>query len=285
MSGRDRPQVSSDGQAPGLKLIATDLDGTFLGDDGLPSHLNLTAVRRAAGCGVRIVFATGRPARWLQVLDLVAGLHPDAIASNGAVLYDVAGHRLRQAFPLPRAATLAVMADVKAVLPKATFAVEYVDGWGRLTAYPPRGDFVEANVLAATPEELLDARVPVKLLILGPGVASDRLAGLVEPLVGGRLDVTFSMLQGDGLLELSAPGVTKASALRLLLRAYDIAPAEVAAFGDMPNDLPMLELAGRPFAMSNAHPAVLQHGFPLAGDHDDSAFGRTVMGLLDQLEA
>jgi len=270
---------------PPLRLIATDLDGTFLGRDSLPSPLNVEAVRRAAGLGVRLVFATGRPARWLQPLDVVAHVHPDAIASNGAVLYDVAAHRATRAFPLPHDATLEVMARVTHALPDAGFAVEYIESWGRTPAYPVRGDFVPARVTSQSYDVLLTSGTPVKLLIRGPGIPTDDLARLVTPLVGTLLDVTLSLVQPDGILELSAPGVSKASALRLLLDEYGIAPGEVAAFGDMPNDLEMLRLAGRAFAMSNAHATVLAEGFDVAGHHDESGFGRTVMALLDELQA
>jgi hydroxymethylpyrimidine pyrophosphatase-like HAD family hydrolase len=35
-----------------------------------------------------------------------------------------------------------------------------------------------------------------------------------------------------------------------------IAAADVLAFGDMPNDVPLLTWAGRSVAVANAHPAV-----------------------------
>jgi len=125
----------------------------------------------------------------------------------------------------------------------------------------------------------------VKLLVYGPDISTDRLADLVAPLVKGRLDLTISIIQPNGILELSAPGVSKASALQVLMDDYGVDASEVAAFGDMPNDLDMLELAGQPFVMSNAHPTVLAQGFPEAGHHDDSGFGRIVMQLLDDMEA
>ena len=266
------------------KLIATDLDGTFLSSDHLPTVLNLEAVRVAHARGVHIVFATGRPARWLQVLDPLADLRPGVIASNGAVLYDIAEHQVTRAWPLPRQASLDVMADVEVMVPGAMFAVEYVNGWGRLNKYPPRGDFVEANVITDSPEELFDARVAVKLLIMHAEMATEELFDLAAPVVGGRLDATFSWMGGLALLELSAPGVSKGSALLELMGAHGIHRDEVVAFGDMPNDIPMLEVAGCGYAMANSHPMLLARGYPSAGRHDEDGFGRTVMNLLNKAD-
>ena len=47
------------------RLIATDLDGTFLDPNGEVSPVNASAVLRAAELGVPFVVATGRPSRWL----------------------------------------------------------------------------------------------------------------------------------------------------------------------------------------------------------------------------
>lgn len=61
---------------------------------------------------------------------------------------------------------------------------------------------------------------------------------------------------GRGLLEISASGVTKAGTLSVLCAGRGIDAAEVVAFGDMPNDLSVLEWAGAGYAMGNAHPSV-----------------------------
>jgi HAD superfamily hydrolase (TIGR01484 family) len=81
------------------------------------------------------------------------------------------------------------------------------------------------------------------------------MAAAVREILGAQLDVTFST--GHGLIEISAPGVTKGTGLARLAGELGIAPAEVVALGDMPNDLPMLQWAGYGVAMANAHPAVL----------------------------
>jgi hydroxymethylpyrimidine pyrophosphatase-like HAD family hydrolase len=67
--------------------------------------------------------------------------------------------------------------------------------------------------------------------------------------------------------------VTKASGLRRLCADFAIAPGETVAFGDMPNDLPMLASAGRAVAVANAHPEVLAaaHEVTLSNEEDGVA--------------
>ena len=45
--------------------------------------------------------------------------------------------------------------------------------------------------------------------------------------------------------------------------------ADVIAFGDMPNDLPMLAWAGRSVAMGNAHDEVLSAADEVTATHDE----------------
>jgi hydroxymethylpyrimidine pyrophosphatase-like HAD family hydrolase len=45
--------------------------------------------------------------------------------------------------------------------------------------------------------------------------------------------------------------------------------ADVVAFGDMPNDIPMLTWAGRGVAVANAHPAVIEAADETTGSNDE----------------
>ena len=58
-------------------------------------------------------------------------------------------------------------------------------------------------------------------------------------------------------IEISAAGVDKGSTLAAYCGSLGIAAANVVAFGDMPNDIPMLTWAGRGVAVANADPLVL----------------------------
>ena len=70
-------------------------------------------------------------------------------------------------------------------------------------------------------------------------------------------------------MEISAAGVTKGAALARLCELRGVDPDDVVAFGDMPNDLPMLAWAGTSYAVANAHPSVLAAADHVAPANDD----------------
>ena len=87
---------------------------------------------------------------------------------------------------------------------------------------------------------------------------------LAEDATGDRLTITWS--SSTTLLEISAAQVTKASTLAMVCADLGIGPDEVIAFGDMPNDIPMLSWAGRSWAMADAHPTVVEVADEVAPD-------------------
>ncbi|MCQ8210062.1 HAD family hydrolase, partial [Cutibacterium acnes subsp. acnes] len=100
-------------------LVATDLDHTFLGADQRPSELNTHSVFAAAEHGAAVVFATGRPYRWLTVLDPFRPIHPTLLASNGAVSVNAAtGKVLHDLYMTPQTVA-GIVCDVRQALPHA----------------------------------------------------------------------------------------------------------------------------------------------------------------------
>jgi hypothetical protein len=73
----------------------------------------------------------------------------------------------------------------------------------------------------------------------------------------------------DTLLEISAAGVSKATALTRLCQERGIDRTDVVAFGDMPNDLPMLAWAGHAVAVANAHPDVRAAADEVTASNDE----------------
>jgi hydroxymethylpyrimidine pyrophosphatase-like HAD family hydrolase len=253
-----------------VRLVASDLDGTLVRSDGEVSNRSRAALARCRGLGVRVVLVTGRPPRWIG--DSIAGLaHGDvAVCSNGAVLLDLAHGRILDVRPLALPVAREVVRRLEQVVPEAVFAVETLEGFRYEPGYRPHlptRSFVtlarsggqtpdEVSRAVDTREELLDGDpVVVKLLCRSfhAGWGPDSLLALAREVLRGLAEPVHSNLT-DPLLEVSACGVDKATALTGLAALWQVSPCEVVAFGDMPNDAPMLRWAGRGYAMGNAHP-------------------------------
>jgi hydroxymethylpyrimidine pyrophosphatase-like HAD family hydrolase len=95
----------------------------------------------------------------------------------------------------------------------------------------------------------------VKLLVRHEGMTSEEMAVAAGAVLGDAVTITFST--NRGLIEISAPGVTKATGLADAAERHSLAAGDVIAFGDMPNDIEMLQWAGHGVAMANGHEAVL----------------------------
>ncbi|RCK69411.1 HAD family phosphatase [Desertihabitans brevis] len=271
------PAPEPEGWRP--RLVVSDLDGTFLSPDGTVSDLNRQAVADALAAGIEVVFATGRPIRWLQVVADLGLPNSVVVASNGAMLYDVARDEVLSSSPIEPEVLAAVVRDIAEAVPGSRFATEQGATFNVGEGYHLRGDGA-GDVRRLPAAELVAVPGAVKLLVQQPDLDPDELSARVRPVVGERLTVTHSAADGTGLLELSAPGVTKASALAHWCAGRGITPDEVAAFGDMPNDRAMLSWAGRPHVMAEAHPSLSDLRATVIGSNADSAVGRTLRGWL-----
>ena len=267
------------------RLVVTDMDGTFLSPDGTVSEQNRAAVLAAQGAGIPVLFATGRPVRWLEVIRDLPGRHPTVIASNGAVLYDLGAGRLLDRVCVDPDVALRAVRAIRAVVPDASFAFESGTRFGYEPAYRTwQGDDGTDPALFTGPAEEIARREQfVKMLVQTPTRDPDRLLSDVRAVVGDTLTVTHSAARGLGLVEVSGPGVSKASMLQRCCARLDIDAADVAAFGDMPNDVAMLSWAGMPHVVANAHPLLLDGRYPVVPGNADSGVGRTILDWVAQL--
>lgn len=260
------------------RLVATDLDGTLVRSDGTVSAYTADVLARVEAAGIPVVFVTGRPLRWTEEVFEHVGAHGLAIVSNGALVWDVARHRPRLERPIDPDLGLSVCDLLRTALPGTTFAVETLAGIGLEPAFQERHR-VPDGARRAPVAELFDGPA-LKLLARHEELAPQEFWDLAEDAVGGRLVITWSST--SSLLEISAPEVTKASTLALVCAELGVDAADVLAFGDMPNDLPMLAWAGTSYAMANAHPTVLATATRVAPANDDDGVARVLVGLLDR---
>ena len=243
------------------RLVASDVDGTLLGPLETVSDRTATAARAVADSGTPFVLVTGRPPRWVPPIAEMLGVHGLTVCSNGAVVYDTEVDRVVSTSLLDAVTLHDVAHVVREVLPGCVFATERctASARGRIAeqAIAEEGfgrNWPDTDITVAPLAEVV-GHDAVKLLVLHEKMTSAEMAEAVEQVLDGEVQVTYSM--GLGLLEISAPGVHKAAGLAVVARELGVAAEDVIAFGDMPNDLPMLRWAGHGVAMGNAHAELL----------------------------
>jgi Cof subfamily protein (haloacid dehalogenase superfamily) len=261
-------------------LIASDVDGTLLDDDEKVSSRTRSAVRAAVDSGAQFVLATGRPPRWVQPVVDALGFAPMAVCANGAVIYDPSADRIVSARTLS-SDELAELAEIAArVIPDAGLAVERVGRSAHDAATPQfvsspgyEHAWLNPDNTEVSVEDLLSAPA-IKLLIRKAGARSSDMAAELAKHVGLQGDITFST--DNGLIEVVPLGISKATGVEEVARPHELTAADAVAFGDMPNDVPLLRWAGLGVAMANAHPEVLEVADEVTASNTDDGVARVL---------
>lgn len=258
------------------RLIATDLDGTIVHHDGSVSERTLAAFEAASALGIRIVFVTGRPPRWMGEVADATGHRGIGICANGAYLYDMHTEQVLETHAIEAAVASDAVRRVREALPHAAFGIETLAGFAHEPEYLPRWD--PDPLLGVGPiEEFMEGSI-AKVLVRDDRVTGDVMLSAASPVLEGVVEVTHSDVN-DSLLELSALGVNKGTALARLAADWGIEQHEVVAFGDMPNDVEMLRWAGRGYAVGNAH----AHALEAADEHAPSIYDDGVALVIERL--
>ncbi len=264
-----KPSASvTEAAAAPVRLVAFDLDGTFLDDRGVPPADAAAAVRRLLAGGVYAAAISGRSVRRsLQALaplpDLAERLY--LCGYNGGVTVEPVadGHRrLVHVERLP-AESLRQLAEYAAArgLDLVYCRCDECDGHlveeyrysgsldGRASTADWRGPgYVQDPGLVA---RLVRGELPPapKAMLFVPAALSEQIAAELH----SRLCPATCIAWADPeLLEIMPAGVDKGVALARLAAALHVLLAETLAIGDGNNDLPMLQRAGRGLLMGSA---------------------------------
>lgn len=250
-----------------IRLIATDLDGTLLRSDHSVSARTLEALESVEHQGIQLMVATGRPTRWIQpVIDQI-GDQELVICSNGAIVFDPSNNTIVEHYPLDLDLAAEVIDLLVQFDPQVGLAAEsgfdFAIGETFETKWEPPPNMIRTNN-----NGLLDREI-TKLLARGPHHHPDELAVVLSTHFGERVAATWGFDGDGGLLEIHAPGVNKGTAVSRHAESIGLQLDAVMAFGDMPNDLEMLQVARHGVAVRNAHPMILEAADEITLSHEE----------------
>ncbi|MEU9675051.1 HAD family hydrolase [Streptomyces parvus] len=241
-------------------VVVSDLDGTLLDADRAVGERTRRALTAVVADGVHLVFATARPA-WSarQVLEPLRGLGASLVSSNGAVTGCLDDPRPRRV----RAMDPARVREALALLGPAPWAADRPSG--RLLG-PGWVDILSSGGAGAPRvAEVPDGEEVLCLM--------SRRACPPSPAFLAPAGLTWTSSDA-GLVEVSAPGADKRSAVSWLLAGRGLDWSAVVAFGDAPNDMALLSAAATGVAMANATSEVRSSSTELADHHDEDGVAK-----------
>lgn len=271
------------------RLLATDLDGTLLRSDHTVSPRTRDALAAAVAAGAAHLVVTGRSVGWTRHILDDLGYRGLAVCGQGAQLYHAGEHRLLTSVTLDRALARRAVTRLEAELGPLPIAANrdgldgtvVMDRWYRIRH--GSGFEAAAATAASPPPAWADGRAEmweqplIKLYVQHPTLSDDELAAVTRGLVG---DLVGVVLAGQGLVEVVPLGLTKATGLSVAARRLGVTARDTIAFGDMPNDIPMLTWAAHGVAMAGAHPEVLAVADEVTAGNDAEGVAKVLERLL-----
>lgn len=234
-------------------LVALDIDGTVLHEDGSLSDAVGAEVRRLVAAGHEVMLATGRSvAHTLPVLQQLDIAPEYLVCANGAITLKrdpsaPVGYRHEHVEVFDPAD---VLTRIRSHLASALYAVE--DRNGRFLYTDP---FPE-SVLGLDSEQVtfdeLTRTEATRVVVVSPNHDMEDFLAVVERM--GLHKVSYS-IGWTAWLDIAPDGVNKATGLERVRTALDIPRTRVMAIGDGRNDIEMFAWAGasgRAVAMAQA---------------------------------
>ncbi|MDO5617870.1 HAD hydrolase family protein [Kocuria sp.] len=241
--------------------MASDLDGTLIGEDFRFRPRSLRALAALEEAGVPVVFVTGRPSRWLHPLSEqvspVVSTVGTVICANGAMVYDLAADRVLSANTFAGHIALRVAQRLRQAIPGVYFSAETLGGVVAEPGWIPTDRTgLEDVTVGAIDTVLRPEDQVVKFLAKRDEHDPHSFVERVREHADQHLSVTHSV-PSSPMAEMSRLGLSKAETLKSVCADLGVRSSEVMAFGDMTNDLEMLTWARYGFALASGDPRVV----------------------------
>jgi Cof subfamily protein (haloacid dehalogenase superfamily) len=248
-------------------LVALDIDGTVLHEDGHLAPEVVDAVQKARDAGHEVTLATGRSSSMtIPVLERLNIVPKFVVCSNGAITLarDTDAPSGYRRFHVDRFDSTELLNRIKARLPEAHYAVEDETGLYRYTDWFPEGA-LDAMSEKVSFEQLLTTSA-TRVVVISPNHDTDAFLKVITDM--GLHHVSYTV-GWTTWLDIAPEGVNKSTALERVRSELGIPLERVMVIGDGLNDIEMLQWAareGRAVAMGQASDEVRAHASEVTDD-------------------
>ena len=266
-----------------VRLFAIDVDGTLLDSSHRLKTVVRDAVCRLPASGVQVVLATARGPQAVRDIVRQLDFSPWLIGFSGAWIGELDSGSLEP--KNVRSDERIAAAHARLILSTAIFNnvepnVFTPESWRVRTMTPEiLEECAIVNLKPIQTSELMTMEEPPSKIMLISRL--DQIAALkqIQESVRGVATGTFSK---PNYLEILPAGVNKARALINLAASLWVELSEVAAIGDAPNDLEMLNEVGFAIAMGNASDRVKTAADLVVNTNDNAGVAEAVDTILSR---
>ncbi len=196
-----------------IRLIAVDIDGTLTFKDRKLDLAAVEAIRKAESSGLPVVLATGNVLTFAEAAATMLGTSGPLIVEDGGIVFDLSARQ------------------------------EHVLG-GRVEA--DRGLAALERTFGSL-KQTRSSRARLTGLTLERTIPVEEVRKVLQ-----REGFSLVAVDSGFAIHIRSPEVNKGNALRKVSLISRVPLAEIAAIGDGPNDIEMLQVAGLSFAVANS---------------------------------
>ncbi len=265
-------------QEKNIRLIATDMDGTFLDDNKQFDMEFFDLFEKMKKRDIKFVIASGQQYQKLFQRFLPASLDMIFIAENGSIVVD--GTKVIK--------TNVIADDDFEVLMDQLNKYDdlLIVVCGRNSAYALKKDLQYKDVVrtyyAANQfiEDFHDIDDEIlKVAVYDPDYSIQRYYEQVSPYLPEAIKVVTS---GNEWMDIQNKSINKGIAMKSIQEIYGISPEESMAFGDQMNDYELLQQVKYSYAMANAVPRIKEIAYDTCASNEEQGVLTVIAEYLNE---
>ncbi|MBS4537790.1 HAD family phosphatase [Clostridium sp. D2Q-11] len=265
------------------KLIAIDMDGTLLDNEGKVSEENRKAIKMATDKGIQVVISTGRIFTSAIYFAKFVGVITPIIACNGAYVSEYHRENVLLHHPINKE-------DVQKIIEVFEKNNLYYHFYDNEIFYTKDLDYNSLKYYEWNEKQKEENKIHIEIInnpiefVHNNDIKIYKFVVMdkdIEKIMRVRKELSLNenieiVSSWHSSLDIMYKGVSKGKALKELCNIYDIKREEVIAIGDNENDLSMLEFAGTSVAMENGIDLVKEYATFVTDTNDNDGVAKAI---------